>query len=39
MKNITFIAELGLNHNGNKDLINELIRQASIAGADYVNYN
>lgn len=35
MKKIIFIAELGLNHNGNKDLINELIRQASIAGADY----
>lgn len=36
MKKIIFIAELGLNHNGNKDLINELIRQASMAGADYV---
>ena len=28
-----FIAEIGLNHNGNTDLIYELIRQAKFSGA------
>ena len=28
-----FIAEIGLNHNGNLDLCHELIRQAKLAGA------
>ena len=33
-----FIAECGLNHNGNLDLTYELIRQASWAGADVVKF-
>ena len=33
-----FIAEIGLNHNGNKVLRQELIRQASIAGADFAKF-
>lgn len=33
-----FIAECGLNHNGNLDLTYELIRQASWAGADIVKF-
>ncbi len=33
-----FIAECGLNHNGNLDLTYELIRQASRAGADIVKF-
>ena len=36
MKKLTIIAELGLNHNGNKDLIKEMIRQASFTGVDFV---
>ena len=35
MRNIQFIAEIGMNHNGNHDLIYELIRQAKRSGADY----
>lgn len=37
-KSLTFIAEIGLNHNGNFGLFFELIKQASIAGADYVKF-
>ena len=33
-----FIAECGLNHNGNLDLTYELIRQASWAGSDIVKF-
>lgn len=33
-----FIAEIGLNHNGNFDLAYELIRQAKYAGADVVKF-
>ena len=33
-----FIAECGLNHNGNLDLTYELIRQASWSGADIVKF-
>ena len=35
---IKFIAECGLNHNGNHDLIFELIRQAKLSGADVVKF-
>lgn len=35
---IKFIAECGLNHNGNHDLIFELIRQAKLSGADIVKF-
>ena len=38
MSKIKFIAEIGLNHNGNKDLIFELIRNASFCGVDYVKF-
>ena len=33
-----FIAEIGLNHNGNFGLLNELIRQAKLSGADLVKF-
>jgi N,N'-diacetyllegionaminate synthase len=33
-----FIAEIGLNHNGNFGLAYELIRQAKYAGADIVKF-
>ena len=33
-----FIAEIGLNHNGNLDLSYELIKQAKYAGADIVKF-
>lgn len=33
-----FIAEIGLNHNGNFGLIYELIKQASLSGADYAKF-
>ena len=36
--NLTFIAEIGLNHNGNFGLFFELIKQASIAGADFAKF-
>ena len=35
---LNFIAEIGLNHNGNFDLNFELIKQAKYAGADYVKF-
>lgn len=35
---VTFIAEIGLNHNGNHDLIFELVKQASLAGADIAKF-
>ena len=33
-----FIAEIGLNHNGNLDLCHELIRQAKLAVADIAKF-
>lgn len=36
--NVLFIAEIGLNHNGNFGLAYELIRQAKYAGADIVKF-
>ena len=33
-----FIAEIGLNHNGNFDLGCEMIRQAKLAGADIAKF-
>lgn len=36
--NLTFIAEIGLNHNGNFGLFFELIKQASLAGADFAKF-
>ena len=35
---IKFVAEIGLNHNGNFDLCHELIRQAKFSGADYAKF-
>lgn len=35
---LTFIAEIGMNHNGNFGLLPELIRQASLAGADIAKF-
>ena len=35
---VTFIAEIGLNHNGNFGLFFELIKQASLAGADFAKF-
>ncbi|MDC1054109.1 N-acetylneuraminate synthase family protein [Alphaproteobacteria bacterium] len=37
-KNLTFIAEIGLNHNGNFGLIYELIKQSAQSGADIVKF-
>ena len=33
-----FIAEIGLNYNGNQTLLHELIRQASLCGADFAKF-
>jgi len=33
-----FVAEIGMNHNGNFDLAHELIRQAKLAGADIAKF-
>ena len=33
-----FIAEIGLNHNGNLDLVFELIKQAKYSGANIVKF-
>ena len=35
---VTFIAEIGLNHNGNFGLFFELIKQASLSGADFAKF-
>ena len=35
---LTFIAEIGMNHNGNFDLCFELIKQAKLAGANIVKF-
>lgn len=35
---VTFIAEIGMNHNGNYGLIYELIKQASYAGAEIAKF-
>jgi sialic acid synthase SpsE len=35
---LTIIAEVGINHNGNFALIQELVRQASIGGADITKF-
>lgn len=35
---VMFIAEIGLNHNGNKGLFFELIKKASQAGADIAKF-
>lgn len=35
---VTFIAEIGMNHNGNFGLFFELIKQASLSGADFVKF-
>jgi sialic acid synthase SpsE len=35
---LKFIAEIGLNHNGNFDLNFELIRQAKYSGANIVKF-
>jgi len=33
---LKIISEIGINHNGNFNWINELVRQSSVGGADYV---
>ncbi len=38
MKKSTIIAEAGVNHNGDINMAKELIKSASIAGADYVKF-
>ena len=35
---VTFIAEIGMNHNGNFGLFFELIKQASLSGADFAKF-
>ena len=35
---VTFIAEIGLNHNGNFGLFFELIKQASLSGANFAKF-
>ena len=37
-KDVTFIAEIGMNHNGNFGLFFELIKQASLSGADFAKF-
>ena len=38
MNKIKFIAEVGMNHNGNFSLCYELIKQAKLSGADIVKF-
>jgi len=38
MKKIKLIAEIGVNHNGNLSLAKNLIKKASMAGADYAKF-
>ena len=37
-KKPTFIAEIGMNYNGNIDLASELIKQAKLSGADIAKF-
>jgi len=37
-RGVKFIAEIGMNHNGNFGLFFELIKQASLAGADFAKF-
>ena len=37
-EDIIFVAEIGLNHNGNFGLIYELIKQAALSGADITKF-
>ncbi len=37
-RKVTFIAEIGMNHNGNFDLCFELIKQAKLSGANIVKF-
>ena len=37
-KKLIFIAEIGLNHNGNFGLIYELVKQAALSGADIIKF-
>ena len=37
-KNLIFIAEIGMNYNGNIDLAFELIKQAKLSGADIAKF-
>ena len=38
INNLTFISEIGMNHNGNFDLCYELIKQSKLSGADIVKF-
>ena len=38
MKQVELIAEIGVNHNGNITIAKKLIKNAAIAGADYVKF-
>ncbi len=38
VEKIKFIAEIGMNHNGNFSLCYELIKQAKLSGADIVKF-
>tara|TARA_A100001011_G_scaffold394261_1_gene486200 strand:- start:481 stop:1494 length:1014 start_codon:yes stop_codon:yes gene_type:complete len=37
-KNLTIIAEIGVNHNGSMNVAKKLVKQAAKAGADYVKF-
>ncbi len=38
IKHVIIIAEAGVNHNGDIELAKELVKQAALAGADYVKF-
>lgn len=38
LNKLTFISEIGMNHNGNFDLCYELIKQSKLSGADIVKF-
>ena len=35
---VKIISEIGINYDGNFDLINEMIRQSKLGGADYAKF-
>jgi len=38
MQDVSLVAEIGINHNGDMDVVEHLIKEAAVAGFDYVKF-